>query len=367
MTLLEEFSDRLDGGGEIHTDSIGEQVFTGQCGQLFCYHCSMANDVIRRSPIVIVRNFIALQFCAMGLYFFAGSMAYYARIWRQIPIIDGLIPFQIAQLVFLFLAEVALIMYIFFSWRRETLYIKEGKLIHDEGILLRGHRVVALERVGSVTFNQNPLGRLAGYGTVTAHDALGVRLMKLTHAAEPADLAARLTRHLPVPSDTEPLRLVGEAEHERLERKATFRWDLKTEAVNRALEKAAMKTVAAFMNGQGGQLLLGIGDDGSAIGLERDIQTLARRSMDGFQTHFFNVLAAMIGNDARPLVALRPFVHDGKACALVTVAPAPRPMYLADEGKEEFFVRAGNGTTALKMSDAHAYIGTHFHDRTGRS
>ncbi|HUO75833.1 MAG TPA: RNA-binding domain-containing protein [Candidatus Paceibacterota bacterium] len=321
----------------------------------------MPQDIIRKSPIVIVRNFIALQFCAMALYYFAGSLSYYAQIWRSLPYIDEVIPFQIAQMVFLFLVEVALIMYIFFSWQRETLSVSDGKLSHHRGVVIRHHRVVSLERIAAVTFDQNLLGRLAHYGSITARDAVGTRLMKLTYAADPSDLATRLMRHVPAPMDTEPLRLVGEAEHERLERKATFRWDLKTKSVNRALEKAAMKTVAAFMNGHGGQLLLGVGDDGSIVGLEHDIQTLARRSMDGFQTHFLNVLAAMIGNDVRQHVSIRPFVHEEKPCAVVTVASAMRPVYLADEGKEEFFVRAGNGTTALKMSDAHAYIASHFH------
>lgn len=303
----------------------------------------------------------------MGLYFFAGSMAYYAQIWRTLPFVDDLIPFQVAQMVFIFLVEIALIMYIYFSWQRETWHISDGKLVHDQGIVVRRHRVMPLERVSSVTFSQNPLGKLAHYGTITARDTSGTKLVKLSYAADPEDLAARMARHLPTQTDTEPLRLVAEAEHERLERKATFRWDLKTGSVNRALEKASMKTVAAFMNGDGGTLLLGVGDDGSAVGLERDITTLARRSMDGFQTHFSNVLAAMIGNEFRQYVSVRPFMHEAKPCALVTVAAAPRPAYVADEGKEEFFIRTGNGTTALKMSDAHAYIASHFHDSALRS
>ena len=327
----------------------------------------MAQDIIRKSPIVIVRNFIALQFCAMGLYFLAGSMAFYADIWRNVPYVAAVIPFQVAQLGFIFVAEVALIMYIFFAWQRETLHIADGKLIHDEGILLRRHKVVPLERISTVSFSQNPLGRLGHYGTVVARDTAGVSLVRLSSAADPGDLAARLTRHLPASSDTEPLRLVTEAEHERLERKSTFRWDLKTNTVNHALEKAAMKTVAAFMNGHGGHLLLGVGDDGSAVGLERDIATLAKRTMDGFQTHFSNVLASMFGNEFRQYISLRPFTHDKKTCVLVTVAPATRPAYLGEEGREEFFVRTGNGTTALKMSEAHAYIGSHFHDGALRS
>lgn len=157
-----------------------------------------------------------------------------------------------------------------------------------------------------------------------------------------------------------PLALVHEPEHERLERKSTLRWDLKTNTVNKSLEKAAMKTVAAFMNSNGGYLLLGVGDCGEAIGLEYDYTSLPRQDADGLQNHFSNVLSAMLGPSLRRYVQLHPFTHAGKNCMLVSVAPADRPAYLTDQDREEFFIRTGNGTTALKMSEANTYIHEHF-------
>ena len=48
---------------------------------------------------------------------------------------------------------------------------------------------------------------------------------------------------------------------------------------------------------------------------------------------------------------------------LVAVAASPRPAYFTDEGREEFFVRTGNGTTALKVSEAAAYIETRWSNK----
>jgi len=157
-----------------------------------------------------------------------------------------------------------------------------------------------------------------------------------------------------------PEELVRSDEHERLERKSTFRWDVRAGTVNKALEKASMKTIAAFMNSQGGHLVLGVGDGGEAVGMEHDYASLPRRDADGFQNHFSNVLSAMIGPSFRQFVRVRQFDHEGKECTLVSVRPADRPAYVKDHENEEFFIRTGNGTTALRISEANAYINSRF-------
>ena len=48
------------------------------------------------------------------------------------------------------------------------------------------------------------------------------------------------------------------------------------------METEVVKTVAGFLNSDGGQLLVGIADDGSAKGLERDL-ALFKSSYDRFE------------------------------------------------------------------------------------
>ena len=68
--------------------------------------------------------------------------------------------------------------------------------------------------------------------------------------------------------------LIKEGESDELEFKATLRWDIKEAAVSKKLEQVIVKTVAAFANAQGGSLLIGVDNDGQAVGLSRDYESL---------------------------------------------------------------------------------------------
>ena len=80
--------------------------------------------------------------------------------------------------------------------------------------------------------------------------------------------------------------LLAQNEHDRLEFKSSLRFDYKNGQANRDVEKATMKTVAAFLNSKGGHLVLGVNDSRMPLGLENDYQTLQRKDMDGFENHF---------------------------------------------------------------------------------
>jgi membrane protein YdbS with pleckstrin-like domain len=229
--------------------------------------------IIRKSPIVIVRNFAALQFASAGAYILAGSLAYYAQIWRARIGLD--IPFPLAQAVFIFVIELALTLYIFLSWYRQTVKIESNQVIYDQGILFRHHTVVSLAHVASATFTQSILGKLTHYGTVRLCDAVGAVLLRLDGIGEPRQFIDQLMRDRPSSViDVDPKRLVEGEEQEHLERKSTLRWDLATGKVNKNLERSAMKTVAAFLNTGGGTLVLGVADDRTIIGLGQDYATI---------------------------------------------------------------------------------------------
>ena len=318
----------------------------------------MAANAYRRSPVVLVRTFIALQFAAAALYYLAAILTDYKELWTASHI-DTYLPYEPAQFIVIFAAEALLITFSFIAWYRTKLRLSGGRFIVEEGVFRRQHREIPLNRVASVSYSQTLAGRLGNYGTVLLADSAGATLARLGSMSEPREMVQQITGFLSV-ADVHPRDLVQAREHSRLERKSTLRWDLKNAAVNRALERAAMKTVAAFLNSGGGHLVMGIGDDGSAIGLSQDFESLQRKDEDGWENHFNNLLAASIGPGFRPYVQVRHFEHDGKPCAAITVAASPRPAYMTDDGREEFFVRTGNGTTALKVSEAHRFITSRF-------
>ena len=150
--------------------------------------------------------------------------------------------------------------------------------------------------------------------------------------------------------------LIKSGEHERLEFKTTMRWDVKRGQVNKELEKGVMKTVAAFMNSQGGQLVIGVDDQRGINGIGHDFDSLIKKSRDGFENHFNNVFGAMIGPEFRRHVRLSFHELGDKEVCLVQVERARRPAYLKTDNGEDFFIRTGNATTSLKVSQAAAYL-----------
>lgn len=60
------------------------------------------------------------------------------------------------------------------------------------------------------------------------------------------------------------LPLIEQGESNTLEFKSSYRFDLRQNAVNKALEAVVMKTLAGFMNSEGGTLLLGVTEIGRA-------------------------------------------------------------------------------------------------------
>ncbi len=150
--------------------------------------------------------------------------------------------------------------------------------------------------------------------------------------------------------------IIKSGEHEKLEFKTSLRWDVKRDTVNRELEKAVMKTVAAFLNSDGGHLLIGVDDGGQPVGLENDIATLVKQDADGFENHFNNIFNSMIGPEFRRFVKLRFDNIGGKTVCSVNIEPGRKPAYLKTGDGENFYIRTGNVSTPLKMSEVATYI-----------
>jgi len=157
-----------------------------------------------------------------------------------------------------------------------------------------------------------------------------------------------------------PILLLERAEDGELEFKSSLRWDTRTNKVNRVLEKSAFKTVAAFLNSRGGHLVLGVSDDKSVRGLDDDIGTLQRKDRDGFEVHVSNLFNSMIGAHLRNCLTMSWAEHEGQNFCVLTVAPGAEPAYLRTDNTEEFFIRTGNGTTALTVSQVPTYLKTRF-------
>lgn len=150
--------------------------------------------------------------------------------------------------------------------------------------------------------------------------------------------------------------LMAQGEGERVEFKSTIRWDLKILSTNKALERVVMKTIAGFANSSGGNLLIGVDDEGSAIGLEQDYATLKQKGRDGFEQFIHSLVKDRLGGDICSMIHVVFATVDDHDVARVIVEPAGRPVYLKDSGQRKFYVRTGNSTRELDVPEAVDHI-----------
>jgi len=123
-----------------------------------------------------------------------------------------------------------------------------------------------------------------------------------------------------------------------------------------------MKNIAGFMNAKGGAVLIGVNDDGQVLGLDPDYQSIKKPDSDGFENVFNMAFNKMIGVEYRRFVDVTFPSIDGKEICVVSVRPSLQPAYLQARGNETFYLRAGNASVPLTVSQAARYVQEHFRD-----
>ena len=164
----------------------------------------------------------------------------------------------------------------------------------------------------------------------------------------------------PVAELPQPLASMLTGENAALEYKASMRWDLRTQQVNKALEKVIAKTVAGFLNSKGGTLLIGVADDCTVLGIEHDMKTIGRKDRDGYEQKLRQILTEALGTEFSQYQGVSFEKCEGKTICIVRVETSPKPVYLTDKGAKEFYIRVGPTTRPLDMEAAHDYISMHW-------
>ncbi len=149
--------------------------------------------------------------------------------------------------------------------------------------------------------------------------------------------------------------LIALGESATLEFKSSFRWDLREAKTNRALEAVVLKTLAGYMNGNGGTLLIGVADDGSVLGLQSDYQTLKKPDRDGFEQALMTAVATKLGADACRNVQVVFHTVQAQDVCRVIVTPSHRPVYVRDGENPKLYVRTGVSTRELNVQEAIDY------------
>ena len=151
--------------------------------------------------------------------------------------------------------------------------------------------------------------------------------------------------------------LIADGENKRVEFKSSLRWDMDEGKVNKVLENVVVKTIAGFLNTEGGTLLIGVDNTGDAIGLAGDYGTLNGQSRDAFELHLQQIVARDLG-EALSASYLTVNFHkiDGEDICQITVDPSDQPVYVENSNQALFYVRNGNLTRALPVDETVRYV-----------
>jgi hypothetical protein len=158
---------------------------------------------------------------------------------------------------------------------------------------------------------------------------------------------------------------VGENQH--TEFKSALRWDQHLQQVNPKLEDVVVKSIAAFSNGRGGTLLIGVRDDGEIAGLVGDFNSLKKQDSDYFEIHLRNLLKQHFGIPfiTHQIEVEFPVISGKEICA-IRVSAGTEPVYITTTDKhgnktERFYVRSGNSSQEIQsLKEITAYISRRF-------
>jgi len=163
-----------------------------------------------------------------------------------------------------------------------------------------------------------------------------------------------LERAAAAPAEPDRVRgLIDAGEGDRVEFKSTLRWSLKNDQADRGVEMAWLKTIAAFLNSDGGTLLIGVADDHEVLGHEID----AFQNEDKYLLHVNNRIQQHIGLSHAPSIRYALVPIDGKKVLVVDCTKAPEPVFLVQGKEESYYIRVGPGTRKLTMSQMLAHVG----------
>jgi putative two-component system response regulator len=146
--------------------------------------------------------------------------------------------------------------------------------------------------------------------------------------------------------------LIRGGEGQSVEFKSTLRWNLEKDSKDFAVEMAWLKTIVAFLNSNGGTLLIGVDDDGSAVAYGKD----AFANEDKYLLYVNNRIQQNIGLEFAPYIryALVPF--ENSKVLVVDCAASETPVFLINGHQETFFVRLGPSSRNLTPRQTLAYL-----------
>jgi len=124
---------------------------------------------------------------------------------------------------------------------------------------------------------------------------------------------------------------------------------------------SALKTIAAYLNGAGGTLLVGVGDDGAIVGLEREFQLIpnaTKKDFDEWELYLRTMLEKYFhnGRSITSSVQISRACHENGSVARLIVGARRELCIMKTEEGDRVYIRAGNRTLSVTLADIEQYF-----------
>lgn len=161
---------------------------------------------------------------------------------------------------------------------------------------------------------------------------------------------------------------ITDGESETVEFKSTIRVNLHTDEIDPRIQMSALKTIAGFLNSKGGRLFVGVADDGSPVGIDKD----KFQNEDKMSLFLVDLVRSRLGVNAQTYIShnFEDYRYEDEdenevieRVLIIDVEPSPVPVFTKDGNSDRFFVRSGPSTADFSMSEATEYITHRFKSR----
>ncbi|MEO7409815.1 MAG: ATP-binding protein [Sphingomicrobium sp.] len=124
---------------------------------------------------------------------------------------------------------------------------------------------------------------------------------------------------------------------------------------------SALKTVAGFMNTQGGILLIGIDDNGTPCSIAKEFPIICPKgneSVDGWELAFRGKVEQLFleGASLQAYIEITFCIIDGQQIARLAIGPRSRLTFMTISGQDRLYLRVGNRTQNIRLSQIEDFL-----------
>ena len=196
----------------------------------------------------------------------------------------------------------------------------------------------------------------------------GVAYVRATSAAVALEDEAAEREHCkPRPQD-EPERLdlaaiIARGETTRVEFKSTLRVNLHTGENDDRMQQEVIKTIAGFLNANGGTLIIGVTDKGKPVEIDSKpvgIDADKFASEDKMSLHLTDLVDSRIGTNYWTLIDVSFDDYSGVRVLTVHCKKSSSPAYAKESNGKALYVRAATSTRSLEIDQVADYLKERF-------